>query len=34
MHRRIVDMRERLLPVDGEGSSHQQSSSGKHHKKK
>jgi hypothetical protein len=34
MHRQIVDMRECLLPVDDEGSSHQQSSSGKRHKKK
>ena len=33
MHRRIVDMRECLLPVIGNGSSHHQSSSGKRHKK-
>jgi hypothetical protein len=34
MHRKIVDMRKCLLPVTGEGSSHQQSSGGKRHKKK
>jgi hypothetical protein len=34
MHRRIIDMRQCLLPVIGEGSSHQQSSGGKRHKKK
>ena len=34
MHKRIVDMRECLLPViDEAGSSHQQSSGGKRHKK-
>jgi hypothetical protein len=30
MYRRIVDMRKCLLPVDDEGSSHKQSSGGKH----
>jgi hypothetical protein len=34
MHRWIIDMRECPLPVNDEGSSHQQSSSGKRHKKK
>jgi hypothetical protein len=33
MHMRIVDMWECLLPLTGEGSSHQQSSSSKRHKK-
>jgi hypothetical protein len=34
MHRRIVDMRKCLVPkINEAGSSHKQSSSGKHHKK-
>ncbi|KAE8771311.1 ubiquitin-conjugating enzyme e2 26 [Hordeum vulgare] len=33
MFKRIVDMRKCLLPKDGEGSSHKQSSGGKRHRK-